>query len=399
MAKEKEQSVDRIKLIEAQMKALGIHKTALVRGEQFKAATFTPTGIDPIDKILGDGGGIPDGTLAEFCGDSQTGKTHVALSTIAKKQEMGRRCAFLNVENSFYEPRASSLGVQVRNPDLFELYQDIDTAEKWGDLLCYLVETGDYGVIVVDSITALMPKVEYDKSLGDAPKFGVHATYVGRLAKKLLGLCASTGTIVILINQFRTGAGAVQNTYVKTPTGGKGMEFFTHMRLWFAKVGGADGKMIGAGGDVIGGKSRITVVKTRYGTPNVFTVFPIYFKDEEVNPIGEFLYVSQARGKEYVKVKYKKYQYLVQDTGELLENKDAVEFIKMMMSAPAPLKLKKGDNGENAFLYVCSRLKYDEDRINAILVALENTDSTKIIVPESFSEMQLAEDSEFGDED
>jgi recombination protein RecA len=386
------------KSIEAQMKVLGIKNSSLVTGDEFTPTTFQPTGIVEIDSILGPGGGFPDGTCAELAGESQSGKTHVGLCTIAHAQNnRGRRCAFFNVENSFYTERAIALGVQVHNPDLFEMYEGIDTAEKYGDLLLYLVNTGNYGVIVVDSITALIPEAEVNKNLTDNPKVGVHALLIGRLVKKLVGACHDSGTTVILINQFRMGAGAIPGTMVKITTGGEGMTYLCHMRLWFHRIGGKAGDIIGDNDEIIGGKSKVDLIKTRYSKPRVQAIFPIYFEDSEVNPLGEFLYISQARGKEYIKVVKKKYIYADPSTGEVLaESKDPVEFAKQLITAPGPVIGK--NRFDTAFNYICNKLKYNQAQIDVVLNSLEKDASSGIVAPSEIREIALGDEEAFGDD-
>ena len=120
--------------------------------------------------------------------------------------------------------------MQVRNEELFEVYQDIEYAETYCKLLIELVRSGEYGVIVVDSISALIPEVDYDKDFDENPKIGAHAMLMNRVAKKLLGLCAKTDTTVIMINQFRmanAGNPINKTEMIKSSTGGKAVEYFS----------------------------------------------------------------------------------------------------------------------------------------------------------------------------
>lgn len=385
----------REKILEARLKALGIDRACLKMGKDaFTVEVFLPTGISEVDEILGDGHGIPEGTLVEFCGESQSGKTHVALKLIAEAHKKEKRCAFLNVENSFYPPRAAALGVDVYNGDLFEMYDGIEYAETYGKLLFDLVGSGDYAVVVVDSISAMIPEVDYNKDLGDNPKIGAHAAFVNRICKKLLGLCNSTGTIVVLINQFRMGAGAMPNSMVKTATGGAGISYFTHMRLWLDRIRGAGGVVLGANGDKIGGKARLRVVKTRFGIPDVECIFPVYNNKEEVNPLGEFLYIAQAKGKEHIKVYYKEYQYYDKNTGEqLAATKDPIAFVEMLMDIPAPEKRTKGDNSTTAFEFITGRMKYSEAQIKTIVDALKEPASSAIEAPKDLVQVKLLDEN------
>jgi recombination protein RecA len=396
---------ERLKLIEAQMKSLGIPRSCLVVGEDFnKPIVYYPTGIVEIDSILGEGMGIPDGTEVEFCGEPQSGKTHVGLSLIASAQKMGRkkRGAFMNVENSFFEPRAQALGVDTRDKSKFLMIKEVSTAEKWGDLIVLLTESGDYDVIVVDSISALVPEVEIKKSLGDNPKIGVHAQFINRFQKKLLQACSTTGTIVVLINQFRMGAGRTPLDLVKTPTGGAGVGYLTHMRLWFDRIHGAAGDIIGGDDDEkIGGKSRVFLAKTRFGEPEQTAVFPIFYKAGEVNPLGEFLYLAQARGKEYIKVIRKKYHYIDKITGEILAKSDnPVQFTKELFDIAPPTDKPKKDTSENVFEYICNRLNYDNVQKQAILDRLEKDEmATDFEAPDDLNDIEPPDKIVSEDED
>jgi RecA/RadA recombinase len=225
-----------------------------------------------------------------------------------------------------------------------------------------MVETGDYGVIVVDSISAMIPNDELEKSLEQVQTIGLHARFVKRLTKDLTAKTAASGTIVVLINQLYMGSGAMPGSMVKTASGGNAMNYFTHMRLWINKINGAAGQVTkkdAEGKDVIiGGKSKVLVMKTRYGQPGVTGEFKIMFTDDETtNPVDEFLYKAKAKGFEYIKEIRKKFIYTNTDTGEVVESKDAYEFCKMLMVQPAPEKRTRNDMSTTAFEFICGRLK------------------------------------------
>lgn len=390
----------RKKLIEAKMKSLGINKVSYRTGvDALDTVEGVPTGIVEIDNILGDLCAIPEGTLVEFCGESGSGKTHVALCTIAEAQKMGGLCAFFNVESSLYSPRAEALGVQVSNPKLFERFQNIETAEQYGAMLELLVGTGAYKVIVLDSITAMIPETDFTRELSDAPKIGAHAQFINRLYKKLLNKCASSGTIVISINQYRLGQSNIPGgPMVRKATGGSGVEYFSHMRLDFDRIKGKTGDVIGDNNEVIGGKSKITIKKSRYGQPGLTSEFPIYYQDAEVNPVGEFLYVAQARNKEFIKVYRKRYQYFNKETGEILiDNINPLEFIKLLIECPAPDYKKANDNSANAFEYIANQLHINDDRRKVIIKALD--DEEAVIVPPDDYKALIFENKQTEDED
>ncbi len=346
------------KLLKQKLKALGIDEKAVTNGEQ-EPVEFISTGVFEVDTILGEGMGIPTGTLVEFCGESQSGKTWLAYKLMAQAQEKGKSCAFFNIENSYYPPRAISCGVDISK---LLLVENVGSAEKYGELLKFMVESGEYGVIVVDSISAMIPQDELTKTLEQVQTIGLHARFVKRLAKDLTAKTASTGTIVVLINQLYMGAGAMPGTMAKTATGGNAMNYFTHMRLWINKINGAAGQVTkkdAEGKDVIiGGKSKIVVMKTRYGQPGQIGEFKIMFtNDETTNPVDEFLFKAKAKGFEYIKEVRKKFSYVCPNTGEVLESKDSYEFCKLLQNQPAPEKRTRNDNSTTAFEFICGRIK------------------------------------------
>jgi RecA/RadA recombinase len=238
-----------------------------------------------------------------------------------------------------------------------------------------MVETGDYSIIVVDSVSAMIPNDELEKSLEQVQTIGLHARFVKRLTKDLTAKTAASGTIVVLINQLYMGAGAMPGTMTKTASGGNAMNYFTHMRLWINKINGAAGQVTkkdAEGKDVvIGGKSKVLVMKTRYGQPGVTGEFKIMFTDDETtNPVDEFLYKAKAKGFEYIKEIRKKFIYTNTDTGEVVESKDAYEFCKLLIMQPAPEKRTRGDNSTTAFEYICGRLKVAGKPLNDLMEAI-----------------------------
>ena len=349
---------DQERLLKQKLKALGIDEKSIKTGDN-EHIEYIATGVFEVDSILGANMGIPTGTLIEFCGESQSGKTWLGYKLIAQAQKQGKKCVFFNVENSYYPQRAVSCGV---NTSQLLLIENVGSAEKYGELLKFMVETGDYGIIVVDSISAMIPNDELEKSLEQVQTIGLHARFVKRLTKDLTAKTAASGTIVVLINQLYMGSGAMPGSMVKTASGGNAMNYFTHMRLWINKINGAAGQVTkkdAEGRDVIiGGKSKVLVVKTRYGTPGLTSEFKIMFTDDETtNPIDEFLYRAKAKGFEYVKEIRKKFIYTNTDTGEVVESKDPYEFCRLLITQSAPEKRTRGDNSTSAFEYICGRLK------------------------------------------
>ena len=368
---------DQERLLKQKLKALGIDEKCVKSGD-VENIEFIPTGVFEVDSILGAGMGIPAGTLIEFCGESQSGKTWLGYKLIAEAQKLGKKCAFFNVENSYYPLRALSCGV---NTAQLLLVENVGSAEKYGELLKFMVETGDYSIIIVDSISAMIPNDELVKSMEQVQTIGLHARFVKRLTKDLTAKTAASGTIVVLINQLYMGAGVMPGTMAKTASGGNAMNYFTHMRLWINKINGAAGQVTkkdAEGKDmIIGGKSKLVVMKTRYGTPGQVGEFKIMFTDEKTNPVDEFLFKAKAKGFEYIKEVRKKFIYVFDEiTGEVVESKDPYAFCKMLQTTPAPEKRTRGDNSTTAIEYLCGRLKVVGKPLNDLIEAIKNGPSS-----------------------
>jgi protein RecA len=363
---------DQERLLKQKLKALGIDEKCIKSGD-VDNVEFIPTGVFEVDSILGAGMGIPTGTLIEFCGESQSGKTWLGYKLIAEAQKQGKKCAFFNIENSYYPLRALSCGV---NTAQLLLIENVGSAEKYGELLKFMVESGNFSIIVVDSVSAMIPNDELEKSLEQVQTIGLHARFVKRLTKDLTAKTAASGTIVVLINQLYMGAGIMPGTMTKTASGGNAMNYFTHMRLWINKINGAAGQVTkkdAEGKDVIiGGKSKVLVMKTRYGQPGVTGEFKIMFTDDETtNPVDEFLYKAKAKGFEYIKEIRKKFIYTNTDTGEVVESKDAYEFCNLLINQAAPVKRTRNDNSATAFEFICGRLKIVGKPLNDLIEAIK----------------------------
>ena len=385
-SKEPLKADERQKILEARLKSIGASPKSLIRGEQIsgKFSHFISTGQTEVDLALGDLPGIACGSIVEFVGESSSGKSYLAMKLAAESHKVGKRVAWLNVENSFYAPRAQALGVDVFNANLFELYDAIGPGERWGELAKALLESGDYALIVVDSVTAMIPTADYDKSLDNEAKIGAHARMCGRLVQKLVEISPNVETIVVFINQFRYGAGAMPGTLVKKSSGGEAIGFFAHTRLVFSKVNGVAGEVYNSAKEIIGGKSRVFLLKNRFGPPLVKVDFPIYFSPQESDPVIEF--IMRAKSKQYELItEVRKVLKFITHEGEVIESKNPKEFIQLLQKTPfIPSKKSKGDTSNTAFEHICFKMKFSDvmiDKLNAKLNAPD--DAEQIYVQDS----------------
>ncbi len=369
---------EREKILNARLKSIGA-LDKIVQGDDFdtRHKDFIPAGITEVALALGDIPGYATGNLVELIGESGSGKTYVALKAVVEAQKKGMKVAFFNIENSFYEARANQIGVITRDKNLFQLIPNLGSGEDVCDVICAMVESSLYGLIVVDSITALIPSDSLNKSFTESEKIGEHAKLVGKLAKKLTKLTGDFNTTVILINQYRIGSGSMPNTFVKKGTGGEGLYYYDHYKISFRKINGAAGAIYNSEKQIIGGKSEIVIDKNRYGPPKIKTIFPIYFTDEDSNPVVDFIMRAKAKNVELIKEsgrgEKKRLQYITED-GEVIESTDVKIFINLLRETPAPTKRTRNDNSTTAFEYICRKIKFDERMAEEMIQRLESTD-------------------------
>ena len=339
---------------------------------------YIPTGVVEIDALLGDRGGLRPGTVAEFYGQNASGKSFVALKTIATAQKMGIRSALMNVEYSYNDARAQAIGINTRDADTFELYEGLGFAENWAKWIWKCAKSGEYGIIVVDSLSSFIPQDTYTKDLDKVETIGIFSKFIGRFTNRLVEICGETGTTVILINQMRYKSVKVGTKveFVLAPMGGEGPGFWTSVRMQFRKVGGVDGQITGSNSKIVGGRSQIHLVKSRQGTPNTKAVFPIYFGKNEGDPIKDFLHRAvnnqSIKDRGNITLKLKVYRYIDPATGEVMvQTKDGREFINGLINSPAPSVPIRGDVSTTGFEFVCGRLNLSQMQVDEIVKALE----------------------------
>lgn len=211
------------------------------------------TGIPSLDlKAIGRGG-IPRGSITELFGENASGKTTVALSTIAEAQQNGETCAFVDLEHALDRDYAQKLGI-----DLDKLrYIGVDIAEDALEIVEKLIDTGEVSLIVLDSISALITKREAEGEIGDA-NVGVVAKLMSQTLKRYTGKLKETNTSLIFINQTREKVGVFFGS-PETTSGGKALEFYASLRLRVRK------ELLKEGDEVVGVKSVTKVVKSKVG--------------------------------------------------------------------------------------------------------------------------------------
>ncbi len=242
-----------------------------------------PTGSITLDMALGIGG-VPKGKVIEIYGPESSGKTTLALHIVAQAQKRGEVAAFIDAEHALDPEYAKRIGVNTKEL----LISQPDNGEQALDIVEALARSNSVGIIVIDSVAALVPRAEIEGEMGDS-HMGLQARLMSQAMRKITAYVSKSNTTVIFINQLRMKIGVMFGN-PETTTGGNALKFYSSVRMDIRRI-----EALKSGDVNIGNRVRVKIVKNKVAAPHRQAEFDLMF-NHGISKEGELIDLGVHRG-------------------------------------------------------------------------------------------------------
>ena len=280
-------NVDKTKALDAALSQIerAFGKGSIMKLGQNEVVQIESISTGSIGLDIGLGiGGLPRGRVVEVYGPESSGKTTLALHTVAEAQKLGGTCAFIDAEHALDPVYARKLGVNVE--DL--LISQPDAGEQALEIADTLVRSGAIDVLVIDSVAALVPRAELEGEMGDT-HVGLQARLMSQAMRKLTASVSKSNTMIIFINQIRLKIGVMFGN-PETTSGGNALKFYASIRLEIRRIGAIKDRE-----EVVGNQTRVKVVKNKLAPPFKMVEFDIMY-GEGFSKMGELVDLGVKAG-------------------------------------------------------------------------------------------------------
>lgn len=265
------------------MKSFGAGAIMRLGDNQTMEISAVSSGSLGLDIALGVNG-FPKGRIIEVFGPESSGKTTLALHAIAEAQKNGENCVFIDAEHALDPSYAAKLGVDIKSL----LVSQPDNGEQALEMADTIVRSGSVGVVVIDSVAALVPKAEIEGDMGDS-HVGLQARLMSQALRKLTASIAKSNCILIFINQIRMKIGVMFGS-PETTTGGNALKFYASIRIDVRRIGTIKEK-----DDAVGNQTRVKIVKNKVAPPFKVVEFDIMY-GEGISKTGEVVDLGVKAG-------------------------------------------------------------------------------------------------------